>query len=99
MDFPFQNETIFGESRLSRDLTDRFSLNLVIVIVIVIALCLQYALKWYPRKFLELLAGTPPRGVGMIFFMGGPNSKFFGASRQSLHFRNILRRAPKILNN
>ena len=33
---------------------------IVIVIVIVIALCLQYALKGYPRKFLELLAGTPP---------------------------------------
>ena len=31
-----------------------------IVIVIVIALCLQYVLKGYPRKFLELLAGTPP---------------------------------------
>ena len=30
------------------------------VIVIVIVLCLQYVLKWYPRKFLELLAGTPP---------------------------------------
>ena len=30
------------------------------VIVIVIALCLQYALKVYPRKFLELLTGTPP---------------------------------------
>ena len=27
MDFPFQNGTIFDESRLSRDLTDRFSLN------------------------------------------------------------------------
>ena len=26
----------------------------------IIALCLQYALKGYPRKFLELLAGTPP---------------------------------------
>ncbi len=32
----------------------------VIVIVIVIALCLQYVLKGYPRKFLELLTGTPP---------------------------------------
>ena len=32
----------------------------IIVIVIVIALCLQYVLKGYPRKFLELLAGTPP---------------------------------------
>ena len=31
-----------------------------IVIVIVIALCLQYELKGYPRKFLELLTGTPP---------------------------------------
>ena len=31
-----------------------------IVIVIVIALCLQYVLKGYPRKFLELLTGTPP---------------------------------------
>ena len=30
------------------------------VIVIVIALCLQYVLKGYPRKFLELLTGTPP---------------------------------------
>ena len=30
------------------------------VIVIVIVLCLQYVLKGYPRKFLELLAGTPP---------------------------------------
>ena len=27
---------------------------------IVIALCLQYVLKGYPRKFLELLTGTPP---------------------------------------
>ena len=27
MDFPFQNGTKFDESRLSRDLTDRFSLN------------------------------------------------------------------------
>ena len=33
---------------------------IAIVIVIVIALCLQYVLKGYPRKFLELLAGTPP---------------------------------------
>ena len=32
----------------------------VIVIVIVIALCLQYELKGYPRKFLELLTCTPP---------------------------------------
>ena len=31
-----------------------------LVIVIVIALCLQYVLKGYPRKFLELLTGTPP---------------------------------------
>ena len=30
------------------------------LIVIVITLCLQYALKGYPRKFLELLTGTPP---------------------------------------
>ena len=27
---------------------------------LVIALCLQYVLKGYPRKFLELLSGTPP---------------------------------------
>ena len=26
----------------------------------VIALCLQYVLKGYPRKFLNLLTGTPP---------------------------------------
>ena len=26
---------------------------------IVIALCLQYVLKGFPRKFLELLTGTP----------------------------------------
>ena len=25
-----------------------------------LALCLQYVLKGYPRKFLELLAGIPP---------------------------------------
>ena len=25
-----------------------------------VALCLQYVLKGYPRKFLELLTGTPP---------------------------------------
>ena len=30
------------------------------LIVIVIALWSQYVLKGYPRKFLELLAGTPP---------------------------------------
>ena len=29
-------------------------------IAIVIALCLQYLLKGYPRKFLELLTGTLP---------------------------------------
>ena len=29
------------------------------IVIIVIALCLQYELKGYPRKFLELLAGTP----------------------------------------
>ena len=33
---------------------------ILIFIVIVIALCLQYELKGYPRKFLELLTGTPP---------------------------------------
>ena len=35
-------------------------LKIKIVIVIVIALCLQYVLKGYHRKFFELLTGTPP---------------------------------------
>ena len=30
------------------------------------------------------------RGVGMIFFMEGPNSNFFGASRHSMHFFRLL---------
>ena len=33
------------------------------------------------------------RGVGMIFFMGGgggPNSKFFGASRQKSEFQKLF---------
>ena len=34
---------------------------------------------------LKLLNSILIRGVGMIFFMGGPNSNFFGASRHSLN--------------
>ena len=30
------------------------------IVIIVIALCLQFVLKGYPRKFLKLLTGTPP---------------------------------------
>ena len=47
-----------GASKIDHMKTEQ--LDIVIVIVIVIALCLQYELKGYPRKFLELLTGTPP---------------------------------------
>ena len=47
----------------------------------------RYCVHSLYNSLSHALPCTPcPRGVGMIFFMGGPNSNFFGASRHNLKF-------------
>ena len=58
--FSHLNNNVCPEKKIRVVASQMTEIRSITSLFIVIALCLQYELKGYPRKFLELLTGTPP---------------------------------------